>query len=310
MADLLIYWRDYQRNVGSYADSAERHWHSSSQWLAALEPGDRLWLVTAGRQVAAQQAGAAFLVEVWRVLAAIPNPGDDACYPVSRYRTRVLAERDPLWSPPAATSVDDLVRPLGSSETAPIGSLLQGPRRLKPDDVEQLELRLATKTRNATSVQTSRRLKTTPSRSGSPRDLDRNRIALGVRQPWVELILRGIKTIEVRNTGTQQLGPIYLYTSKVLAETPAALRAQRQHDVDVADLPRGRLVGSVEIVASRPCTPADAETACVPTSLLEGKFAWVLERPARLEEPVRPRFLPYGVWFYPFRRRTDAGGES
>ena len=35
-------------------------------------------------------------------------------------------------------------------------------------------------------------------------------IALGVRQPWAELILRGIKTIEVRTLPTSIRGPVFI----------------------------------------------------------------------------------------------------
>jgi hypothetical protein len=129
-------------------------------------------------------------------------------------------------------------------------------------------------------------------------------IALGIRQPWAELILRGIKTIEVRTLGTQLRGPIYLYTGKRLADIAAAEAIMRRHALDREELTLSRLVGTVEIVDSRPCTPADAEAACVPAEVLRGKQAWCLANPVRLDEPLQPRFLPYGVWFYPFKRRN------
>src|SRR5579863_360561 len=74
-------------------------------------------------------------------------------------------------------------------------------------------------------------------------------IALGVRQPWVELILRGIKTIEVRSQDTRVRGTIYLYASKKFSELPAAIDAAHKHDLDCASLPTGLLVGSVEIAS-------------------------------------------------------------
>ena len=138
---------------------------------------------------------------------------------------------------------------------------------------------------------------------------DRELIALGIRQPWAELILRGVKTIEVRSLPTRVRGPIYLYTSQKLADIPAALDAQQRHGLEVEALTLGRIVGTVEIVDSRSCTPEDARASCVPAALLRGRNAWVLANPRRLDEPLRPRFLPYGVWFYPFRRRNGADGR-
>ena len=127
--------------------------------------------------------------------------------------------------------------------------------------------------------------------------------ALGVRQPWAELILRGVKTIEVRSTDTRVRGTIYLYASKKFSELPAALDAARKHALDGAALPTGLLVGSVEIAETRAARPHDAAASCVPAPLLKEQFAWQLQNPLRFPRPLPVRFLPYGVWFYPFRRR-------
>ena len=128
-------------------------------------------------------------------------------------------------------------------------------------------------------------------------------LALGVRQPWVELILRGVKTIEVRSTDTRVRGTIYLYASKKFSELPAALDAARRHGLDGGMLPAGLLVGSVEICQTRPARPHDSAASCVPAALLKAQFAWELRNPVRFLHPLPVRFLPYGVWFYPFRRR-------
>ena len=133
---------------------------------------------------------------------------------------------------------------------------------------------------------------------------DKNLIALGIRQPWVELILRGIKTIEVRSRGTDVRGPIYLYAAKKVSDLPGADKVIRKYDLDIETLPRGVLVGTVEIVRTAPCQPCDAAAACVLQAHVKGQFAWHLENPIRLEEPLPVRFLPYGVWFYPFRRKN------
>jgi len=132
---------------------------------------------------------------------------------------------------------------------------------------------------------------------------DKELIALGVRQPWAELILRGIKTVEVRSLPTNVRGPIYLYASKKLAETPAAKAAAARHGVDPTALPCGLLVGTVEIAGCEPCQSSDAEAACLTPEIVAGKLGWRLQKPYRLPTPLKVRFLPYGVWFYPFRRK-------
>ena len=139
--------------------------------------------------------------------------------------------------------------------------------------------------------------------AGEPGGFDRERLALGIRQPWAELILRGRKTLEIRSRSTDVRGPIYVYAAKTLSDVPEAAERCVEEGFGIESPPRGRIVGSVSIVGCRRATPADAAASCVPARLLAGKFAWELADAVRLPEPVKPRFLPYGVWFYPFKRR-------
>jgi hypothetical protein len=134
---------------------------------------------------------------------------------------------------------------------------------------------------------------------------DPDLIALGIRQPWAELILRGIKTIEIRSQDTNVRGPIYLYVSKKISDHPAAAAAIEAHGLNIAALPLGALVGTVEIHETRRAAVADAAGACVPAKSLDGCYGWQLRNPVRLPEPFPVRFLPYGVWFYPFKRRNQ-----
>lgn len=72
-------------------------------------------------------------------------------------------------------------------------------------------------------------------------------------------------------------------------------------------LPRGVLVGTIDLVETRACEPDDAALACVrPVDVID-RIGWRLENPHRLPEPLPVRFLPYGVWFYPFRRKHGGG---
>ena len=140
-----------------------------------------------------------------------------------------------------------------------------------------------------------------PGSSGHP---DPDLLALGIRQPWAELILRGVKTIEIRAVPTNVRGPVYLYSGRKPAETSAAGAAARAHGLRLETLPRGMLVGTVEIHSVSAASPGDAAEACVGTGDLVGRFSWRLRDPFRLPEPLAIRFLPYGIWFYPFKRRA------
>lgn len=131
-------------------------------------------------------------------------------------------------------------------------------------------------------------------------------VALGIKQPWAELILRGVKTLEVRTLNTRVRGTIYLYASKKPAESPAAKFAAAGQGIETSRLPCGVLVGSVELQGTRAAVAADAPAACLPGELLERRFVWQLQNPRRFAKPLAVRFLPYGVWFYPFRRRSGS----
>ena len=133
--------------------------------------------------------------------------------------------------------------------------------------------------------------------------LDKSLPALGIRQPWAELIMRGIKTIELRSSQTRIRGPIYVYASKKLAISPHADQAVEKAGLNVEELPRGVLIGTVEIVDSFPAQQKHTAASGVPAEILEGKFGWKLANPQRLRTLIVPDYLPYGVWFYPFLRK-------
>jgi len=136
MIDVLIYWRDYQKNAGGMRAG----WHSNSSLLGRLRPGDRLWLVTSGKYVGCEPEQAGFLVAVWQVVEAVENPGDDPDYPRGDYRYRVVpncAESTTLKEP---VLVDHILRPARASKAVSIGRYLQGPRRLKESTVRLLRV--------------------------------------------------------------------------------------------------------------------------------------------------------------------------
>jgi hypothetical protein len=140
-----------------------------------------------------------------------------------------------------------------------------------------------------------------------PATTDRDRIALAIQQPWAELILRGIKTLEVRSQPTQLRGTIYLYASKRPSPLAAAATATRRWNIDIDTLPRGKVVGLVDVIDCRPSRPSDRQAACVSAELLKEHFVYQLDQPRRFDVPHPVRFLPYGVWFYPFKRRPHSG---
>jgi hypothetical protein len=107
--------------------------------------------------------------------------------------------------------------------------------------------------------------------------------ALSVRQPWAELILRGAKTVELRDWTTSYRGPLLLHTGKRFA--PGF-----ESDPQWQELFLGGFVGVVTLLA---IVPMDRErwTAWKEQHLDRGAYqpgfyAWILGQPRRLAHPV------------------------
>jgi hypothetical protein len=128
-------------------------------------------------------------------------------------------------------------------------------------------------------------------------------LGLGIRQPWAELILQGRKTLEVRSQPTKVRGTVYIYASMQPALSDVAELAAAGANLEIGRLPRGVVLGTVDVVDCRPTHPGDSTQACVPREILKDAFAWELAHPERLPAPLNIRFRPFGVWFYPFQRR-------
>lgn len=133
--------------------------------------------------------------------------------------------------------------------------------------------------------------------------------ALSIRQPFAELILRGIKTVEYRSRPTKIVGErFWIYASK----TPVRMDEPRIWSTDLAvaappawlielaeqvrliapgtELPTGVLVGSAVIDRVSPAEPNDG-TACYRWHLRDVETATTLRRPTRHPQPS---------WFQPF----------
>ena len=138
--------------------------------------------------------------------------------------------------------------------------------------------------------------------------------ALSIRQPYAELILRGLKTIEYRSRPTRIIGQrFYLYAS--LGKTPPITPVARPWSTDLAlprgtsapppwmielanalrlfpsELPRGRIVGSAVI---EKVTPGDAASGTA------AMWCWHLTAVRRSTRLRKPTGHPQPVWFTPF----------
>ncbi len=108
--------------------------------------------------------------------------------------------------------------------------------------------------------------------------------ALSIRQPAAEAIMRGAKDVEYRKRSTNIRGRIYIYASlgrSDPAEEEGDLKRWKMTDASLEDLPRGVIVGTVELYDS------------------EGG-EWYLRNPVRAERLRKPKKRPQPIWFYPF----------
>jgi hypothetical protein len=108
--------------------------------------------------------------------------------------------------------------------------------------------------------------------------------ALSIRQPYVELILRGKKRHEYRSRPTNIRGRVYLYAGLKPGDYAWAARKYGIR-CDPDDLPVGRIMGSVELVRCK--------------ERRDGDYAWVLAKPRRYRTPLKPRNQPQPAFWKP-----------
>ncbi len=105
--------------------------------------------------------------------------------------------------------------------------------------------------------------------------------AISIRQPWVELILRGDKKHEFRPRPTNIRERVYLYASLRPSDRPSAWRKVGK---EKGTLPVRVIVGTVEIAGCSYRAASD-------------KYAYALRNPKRLRSPLRPKNQPQpGFW--------------
>jgi hypothetical protein len=124
--------------------------------------------------------------------------------------------------------------------------------------------------------------------------------ALSIRQPWAELILRGIKTIEVRSRPTKIRGRVQIYASLGRLDEVVEAEVADNNDLDIDSLPRGVLVGTVELVDCLPLRLSDSQAAGFTITDIEGQYGWHLANPQRASRLLKPTKHPQPVWFNPF----------
>ncbi len=99
---------------------------------------------------------------------------------------------------------------------------------------------------------------------------DKSLRALSVRQPWAEQIMIGEKTIEYRNYPTDVRGVVYIYASASRYDAETEMEIQTEVTFDLEALPRGVIVGTVEVYD---CVSVHGHLAGVSGSGVDGRWS-------------------------------------
>jgi hypothetical protein len=121
----------------------------------------------------------------------------------------------------------------------------------------------------------------------SPAAGTKSALALAIRQPWAELIMRGRKRIEYRSQQSHVRGRVFIYACLGRYARHVETEWAVEFKLDIDALPRGVIMGSVELFDCRPAPDGDG-------------FQWWMRRPIRATELRRPDNQPQPVWFHPF----------
>jgi hypothetical protein len=125
---------------------------------------------------------------------------------------------------------------------------------------------------------------------------------LSLMQPFATLIVIGAKRYETRKWHTDLLGPLAIHAGRHFSDKARALCVQepfrsflaRAGYRQSADLPRGAVLGTVELVKCLPVPTVLSLLQDRPEELAFGdhrkaRWAWQLARPLPLREPYRCR---------------------
>jgi hypothetical protein len=113
--------------------------------------------------------------------------------------------------------------------------------------------------------------------------------ALSIRQPYVDAILSGLKTVEVRGHATRHRGDLLIHASQRFGPAERErLALLRERGIVLPDPDReslGALCGLVQVVDCHPIADDDWARALLPP-IDENWWAWELAAPERFPAPI------------------------
>lgn len=119
-------------------------------------------------------------------------------------------------------------------------------------------------------------------------------LALALRQPFAELVMSGKKKIEYRTRRTHIRGRVYVYAAAARHSAADEASLAKKYKLDMDALPRGVLVGTVEVYD------------CVESKKYDNEYEWKVRKPVRSKRLIRPTAMPQPGWFRPFKAKSAA----
>ena len=130
-------------------------------------------------------------------------------------------------------------------------------------------------------------------------------LALSIRQPFAELILRGIKTVEYRSRATRVVGQrFWIYAS--CHKTNTRSREIWSRDLSTMDDPPGWMLELAEQIKLIPPDAILPRGVIVGSAVIEkvsqadSMFGWHLSDVERAKDLRQPHKQPQPTWFNPF----------
>ena len=120
--------------------------------------------------------------------------------------------------------------------------------------------------------------------------------ALSFRQPWAELVIDGIKTMDLRTWNTHYRGPLAIYASQTIEK-----EACYEHNIDPDQLTTGAVIGIVDLLNLSILDERTYKEQSIAhlnsRRFRESLYGWELVNPRRLEnpKPVRGRLNLFDV---------------
>jgi hypothetical protein len=93
---------------------------------------------------------------------------------------------------------------------------------------------------------------------------------------------------------------VYIYAGLQRIEREEEARIATEFGIDVDALPRGVIVGTVEIVGCKPLRQEHSPAACFYVTKSTKGYAWLLSKPERIRATRKPTRHPQPSFFTPF----------